>query len=205
VTWAADLAEAITATGDIGPAHELGVVADVLDCLEIGVVTLGRAAPRTVEGERPVAPIRLFPFASMNAGSDVRAETDAAYNCLLELAEGGAVEDLPHAEERDEVLPGVDVALHRALDNGEWDRLVVLGESEATGKTVLDWARRSRAQVVRPARDEEVQDRVEVLLRRVQPEVEDIFRNHRRLAVENAVQLAAILEQLGFGAEERAG
>ena len=204
VAWAADLVEAITADMDDAPASpsiEVGVVADLLTCLEIGVVTLGRAAPRTVEsGDRHTSPLRLFPFRPTPEGDESRAELASAYECLRELADDGAVEGVSHDGESDEMLPAAAGALLRALEGGEWESVVVLGESEPSRAAILKWSQQHlQTRVVRPMPDEEIHERVAVLLRRVEPDVEDRYTSVRRIAVENAVQFATILEQVGLG------
>jgi len=202
VAWAADLVEAITAPiNEAGQSStlEIGVVADVLNCLEIGVVMLGRAAPRTVEGgERNVSPVTLFPFRSAG-GDESTTELTNALECLRELAERGAVEGFGGGSTEDDMLPDAEVALRRALARGAWEGVVALGESDGSSAAIREWSERSmRSRVVRPVPDEGIHERVDTLLRRLEPPGEDTYRRMRRLAVQNAVQFGAMLEQLGL-------
>jgi hypothetical protein len=198
VAWAADLVEAITARindSDPSAALAVGVVADVLDSLEIGVVMLGRGAPRTLEGgERNASPVTLFPFRPTGGDDESTEELASAYECLRELADSGAIEGVDDSSGEDDTVPDVEVALHSALRSGDWEGVIVLGESRAT---IREWSeQRISTRVVRPPPDEEIRERVDTLLRRVEPEGEDNYRQVRRLAVQDAVRFGTMLDQL---------
>lgn len=202
VAWAADLVEALTAPiidAGASPAVEIGVVADVLNCLEIGLVTLGRGAARTVEGgERDASPVSLFPFRPPDADESA-TDLDTAYDCLRELADGGAVEGISHSAAEDSLLPDAHAALGRALARGGWETVVTLGDSEVSRLAIQFWSKRGfRPRIVQPEPDEEFRERVATLLQRLEPESEDTYKQVRRFAVYNAIQLATMLEQLGL-------
>ena len=202
VAWAADLVEATTAPindSDPSPALAVGVVADVLNCLEIGVVMLGRGEPRTIEGgERNASPVTLYPFRPIGEDDESSEElANTAYECLRELSNGGAVEGIGAGSGEDDTLPDTEVALRDVLQSADWEGVVVLGEPARSRAAVGDWSRQHpQNRIIRPQSDEEIRDQVDTLLRRVEPAGEDNYTETRRLAVQNAVQLGELLDQL---------
>jgi hypothetical protein len=201
VTWAADLVEALTAPAAetiASPEVEVGVVADTVNCLEIGLVTLGRGIARTVEGgERDPSPVMLFPFRPPN--EDRSTDVDIAYECLRELADLGAVEGIRGGNQENDVLPDADTSLRHALASGDWETMVTLGDSNWYRATIADSSRGAfRTPIVAPIANAELRERIDVLVRQLQPEGDDDYGELRRSAVQNAVQFAGMLDQLGI-------
>ena len=196
VALAADLVEAVTAGERRMASSTIGVVADAVDCLEIALVMIGRAAPPAVEGgERRASPVRLFPFRGEPTLGDERSEQnvrrDDGARALRELAELGAIDALERNDDGG-VFADAQSALHDALLR-RWDVVVAAGESERSRLLNDTWRRsNSDASIVRPPDDRELARRRPADVRRD----DDPLRQWRDSGVQRAVLFDAVFEQI---------
>jgi hypothetical protein len=190
VQWAADLVEFVTFEGN--PAGiEIGVVADVEDCLEIGLPMLGRAFPRTVEGgERVRSAVRIYPFATLK---EDQSSGTAAREALSALIDSGAIEASPsHAEGK---LPNHHQVLGSAF-NEKWDAVAAFGEDDALDDFIALRSKDEGIAIVRPLADSEARSRAIDLRSADDGDKEDPFGLLRIGAAAQAVAFEDLLEKL---------
>ena len=197
VALAADLVEAVTAGERRMASSTIGVVADAVDCLEIALVMLGRAAPRTVEGgERRPSPVRLFPFRGEPTRGGERGEASARRDdgarALRELAELGAIDALERNDDGG-VFADAQSALSDALLR-RWDVVVAAGESERSRVLIDGWRRANAdASIVRPPDERELARRRPADMQREAP---DPLKPWRDIGVQRAVLFDAVFERI---------
>ena len=197
VALAADLVDAVTGGERRMASSTIGVVADAVDCLEIALVMVGRAVPRTAEGgERRPSPVRLFPFRVEPTRGGERGEANARRDdgtrALRELAELGAIDALERGNDGD-VFADAQSALHDALLR-RWDVVVAAGESERSRLLIDTWRRSNAdASIVRPPDDRELARRRPADVRREEADPPQQFRD---IGVHRAVLFDAVFEQI---------
>jgi len=124
VRIASDLLEFATASLEdywVPGRAQIDVVASATDCLEMGLVMLGRGEARTVEqGDRSPSPVTMFALLAQSSG----AEAEEAFEAFLSLHDRGAIELGIDAERHE----SVDQALHRYRElRGDPSRVIALG------------------------------------------------------------------------------
>jgi|SRR5712671_1163940 len=198
VTWAAELIETITAPMESNnpPLASVGIVADLEGCIEIGLVLLGRSAPRVIESiERKTSSAIMFPFRLEPLTAD--DADDSAWECLRELYDTGAVEIFGSQETQTQLVHGAEVALKNAMSYREWDEVVGRGESETSRQLIADWSKkRQRSSIAWPTHEGKLTERIDTLLGLLQSTEKDPWNEDRRAAVQDAVHFEALLVQL---------
>lgn len=204
IQTAADIVEALTFRSQRldEPPQVIGIIAEPSACLEIGLSMLGRGETRTVEGgERRASPVRLFPFVAGLDREDgeidliSRGETESGnYGTLDDLVMFGAVEqdpDFPLAgRERQRALE----VLERVSRARPWRRVVVFAprrEFEEV-RTRVD----PDAYTVYVADFEADRERVDALLRQLEPVESEEPHAAQKDAVVSALRFESLLSRL---------
>ena len=203
-----NLVEAITFPEDsMGQAtrHRLGVVACEADCLEIGLVMVGRDEARTIEeGERPLSVVTIFPYRGREQSTGPN-EGDQEREALQELIGTGAVE--PGAEAQTKNVPdSASEALQEAAKHDQWSIVFNVGTTRSEQTVIKRFTEDRQIGSIEPAfeDDETPLGLVAFLERRRQPvesagdslQVDEEQRAGEKQAYNEAWVLVRCLQQL---------